>query len=346
MKIVIVGNWHWPQYEKAFSVALTELGHEVQPFITSNSFKGIVGKQQEAVPIPGPAMLILNHALLKFVKQEQPDLLLAWSCTHLFPSTINAINKLGISTASYNNDDPFRSDKLRNLPWHQRQLWFWYLRTLKYFQHNFFYRQVNIHEAKLRGAQNASVLMPYFIPWRDRPVDLTEDEKQKYSCDVVFVGHFEADGRVNHIRALVNSGLSVKLFGGSYWSEQTLGELYPYFSPVIPAAGESYAKSLCGAKICLAFLSKLNRDTYTRRCFEIPAHGRVMLAERTDDLLKMFDEDKEACFFSSSEELVAKAKWLVQNPDIAEKIASAGLKRVWADGHDVKSRAAEFISVI
>ena len=71
-----------------------------------------------------------------------------------------------------------------------------------------------------------------------------------------------------------------------------------------------------------------------------------MLAERTDDLLKMFDEDKEACFFSSSEELVAKAKWLVQNPDIAEKIASAGLKRVWADGHDVKSRAAEFISVI
>jgi spore maturation protein CgeB len=68
-----------------------------------------------------------------------------------------------------------------------------------------------------------------------------------------------------------------------------------------------------------------------------------MLAERTDDLLKMFNEDEEACFFSSNEELVAKARWLLDNPDVRGRIAQAGMRRVWADGHDVKTRTKHFI---
>jgi spore maturation protein CgeB len=60
----------------------------------------------------------------------------------------------------------------------------------------------------------------------------------------------------------------------------------------------------------------------------------------------MFKEDEEACFFSSNEELVAKAKWLLANPDIRERIAQAGLRRVWANGHDVNSRARQFLETI
>jgi spore maturation protein CgeB len=71
-----------------------------------------------------------------------------------------------------------------------------------------------------------------------------------------------------------------------------------------------------------------------------------MLAERTEDLIKFFKEDKEACFFSSNEELVKKAKWLIENPKIRKKIAKAGFSRVWEDGHDVKSRALEFITAL
>ncbi len=298
------------------------------------------------MPILGPAMLRFNRALLRFLNRERADLLLAWRCTHLLPSTIKTINAMGIVTASYNNDDPFGPAVHSNVPWHHHFLWFWYLRGLKYYQLNFFYRQVNVAEAMQRGALHTDVLKPYFIPWQDRPVKLTEDEMKRFGCDVVFAGHYEPDDRMNHLRAMVQSGLSVKVFGGGYWTTKVLGDLYSYFAPIVPAEGDDYTKALCGAKVCLAFLSKLNRDTYTRRCFEIPACGRVMLVERTNDLLSMFVEDKEACFFSSSEELVAKAKWLVENPDIADKIAQAGLQRVWADGHDVKSRAAEFIAAI
>ena len=71
-----------------------------------------------------------------------------------------------------------------------------------------------------------------------------------------------------------------------------------------------------------------------------------MLAERTDDLIQFFKEDEEACFFSSPEELVSKAQWLISNPVIRERIAQSGLRRVWADGHDVESRASDFLAMV
>jgi spore maturation protein CgeB len=103
-----------------------------------------------------------------------------------------------------------------------------------------------------------------------------------------------------------------------------------------------YAKALCGADICLCFLSKINRDVYTRRCFEIPACGRLLLAERTYELQTLFKEDEEACFFSSEEELTNKVCWLLENPTIRNKIAESGQKRVWKDGHDIYSRTKLF----
>lgn len=177
-------------------------------------------------------------------------------------------------------------------------------------------------------------------------MELTPADQDRFAANVVFVGHYEPDGREHSVRALVDAGIQLKIWGGHYWSREALGDLYDRLQPIVPAEGDNYAKALCGAKVCLAFLSKLNRDTYTRRCFEIPACGRVMLAERTDDLLCLFKEDEEACFFSSNKELVEKTRWLLENPDIRERIAHAGMSRVWADGHDVMSRAKQFLETL
>jgi spore maturation protein CgeB len=69
-----------------------------------------------------------------------------------------------------------------------------------------------------------------------------------------------------------------------------------------------------------------------------------MLAERTDDLLQLFKEDEEAVYFSSADELVQKVKWLLENPEMRRRIADAGLRRVWADHHDVTNRAHQFLA--
>ena len=346
MKILIVGAWAWPQYEAAFARGLRQSGIEVEGLSTENFFTGFLGHVQKTLTFPGLAMWRLNKAVVSVCKKQQPDFVLFWRPTHVWPSTIKQLTIMGVDTASYNNDDPFSTKTHGNAPWHHYFLWFWYLRCIPFFGKNFFYRKINCEEAMSHGAKHAEVLLPYFMPWQDRPMKLTAAESQRFQTDVVFVGHYEPDGRELSLRGLAEAGIRVKLWGGAYWTSAVLGDLYASLAPIITAEGDNYAKALSGAKVCLCFLSKLNRDTYTRRCFEIPACGGLMLAERTEDLLSFFKEDEEACFFSSKEELVQKVQWLLLNPQKRELIAAAGLRRVWADGHDVNSRAQQFITRI
>ena len=329
--------------EPVFAEALTTIGHEVVPFAFQDYFHGKLGHYQSALPFPGPALIKSNRALLKKTRAVNPDLVLVWNGTHVLPRSLRSIKATGALLASYNNDDPFGHLVHDRVPWHHRYLWRWYLKCLKVFDMNFVYRPVNVKEAESFGANNVQALKPYFIPGRDEPVELTETEQQQVGCDVVFIGHYEPDGREEYLRALVNAGAHVRLYGGKYWTKEVLGDLVPYFGDISPVYGKDYTKALRGAKMCLAVLSRMNRDTYTRRCFEIPACGRLLLCERTDDMKEMFIEGEEAVFFSSKEELVEKALWLLQHPVEIDRIAEAGRKRVWADGHDVISRARQFV---
>jgi spore maturation protein CgeB len=343
---MIVGDWAYPQYEDAFARGLDACSIEICALSTLYCFQGFWGRLQRSLPAPGPALHALNAAVISEVKKQMPDLILFWRPTHIKPQTLQFIANMGIKTVSYNNDDPFGPIVHGNVPWHHHFLWSRYLKCLPWFDYNFFYRKINCIEAKVAGAKHAAVLLPYFMPWRDRAMQLSIEDHQRYDTDVVFVGHYESDGREKSIRALITAGIRVKIWGGHYWSRAVLGDIYDRLSPIVQAEGSEYAKALSGAKVCLCFLSSLNRDTYTRRCFEIPACGKVMLAERTDDLMQFFKEDEEACFFSSTDELIVKARWLIENPDIRSRIAQAGLRRVWESGHDVTSRAREFIKSV
>jgi spore maturation protein CgeB len=346
MRILIVGAWAWPHYEAAFAKGLRACNVRVKRFVTSNYFRGVFGRTQEAIPIPGISCIRLNIAIKRTVARVAPDLVLFWRPTHILPQTLLYLADMGVMTASYNNDDPFGPRVHGNVPWHHHFMWYWYIKCLPVYDCNFFYRSINVIESQEFGAKNTHVLLPYFLPWKDRPMEMSESEHERYDSEVVFVGHYEPDGRENSIRALAKAGIRVKIWGGHYWNRTVLGDIYESISPIVPADGVEYAKALSGAKICLCFLSKMNRDTYTRRCFEIPACGKVMLAERTNDLLNFFKEDQEACFFSSNEELVRKVQWLLKNPDIRENIARSGMRRVWADGHDVFTRAKSFLSTV
>jgi spore maturation protein CgeB len=107
--------------------------------------------------------------------------------------------------------------------------------------------------------------------------------------------------------------------------------------------GEEYNKALCGAKVALCFLSKHNRDTYTRRCFEIPATRTLMLSERTEDLLSLYKEGEEADFFSSLDEMTNKVKLYVEDEKRRQAVADMGYRRVMSDGHDVVSRMKQVL---
>jgi len=52
-----------------------------------------------------------------------------------------------------------------------------------------------------------------------------------------------------------------------------------------------------------------------------------MLAERSDEHQRLFEDGEEAVFFSSNEELYEKIKYYLEHPEERRRIAQAGLER-------------------
>ena len=179
----------------AFGDALSQLGHKVVPFSSQPYFAGSLGRYQQALRVPASALWKLNRDLLGLVRATRPDVALLWRHTHVLPRTVRRIKSLGVLTVSHNNDDPFGASRHGIALWHHRVLWAWYLRCLRFVDVTTVFRQVNVSEAIAHGATNVSVLKPYFVPSRHNSVALSADDKERFSCDVVFAGHYEADGR-------------------------------------------------------------------------------------------------------------------------------------------------------
>jgi spore maturation protein CgeB len=352
MKILIAGEWRYEVYEQAISDAFRRL--EFSPvhfcwrdYLTGKAVgSGFLGKceriwrhVQEKFLI-GPLVYQANLAFCRKVEETRPDLIFVFRGTHLFPEVLARVRKrFGIPIIGYNNDDPFGKG-------HPFYLWRFFNASLPVYDLVFAYREHNLPEFRAAGARRVELLPSWFIPERDRPLELSAADHQRFDCDVVFVGHHEDDGRVQCFERIVEAGFSFRLFGmGRAWDPIVArSPQLRHLAPVQWVRNDDYAKSLCGAKVALCFLSKKNRDSYTRRCFEIPATRTFLLSEYTDYQATLFQEGREIEFFRNADELLAKVRSYVADSDRRRAVAQAGYQRVYQDGHDVVSRTRGIIA--
>lgn len=236
---------------------------------------------------------------------------------------------MGSVVFSYNNDNPF-SDYFPFYYWRH------YRNSIKYDDVTFVYRRSNIDECIKCGAHNVELLRSYYIDNRNYPLYLEERDK-KY--DVVFLGHYEKDGRVSYLSALTASGITIGIPKGGWTG---IEEDNSFFMR-LENTRENYNQILNESKIALVFLSDLNKDTYTRRCFEIPATRTFMLSVYTDDLAGLFKPDKEAVYFKTPEELVQKTKYYLEHEEERERVAQAGYERLKRDGHEIGDRVQQIM---
>ncbi len=177
--------------------------------------------------------------------------------------------------------------------------------------------------------------MPWFLPEKDIPLKLDERIAKKY--DVAFVGHYESDERIEYLKRVAKTNFTFGLFGPD-WDRAPEYDWLKKYQPVVPVRGNFYRETLISAKIALCFLSSLNRDTYTRRCFEIPAMGVFMLCQYSEDLAQLFEDGVDAVFFRTPEEMMEKIAHYAHRDELREQIAANGRARVVRDKHDIVSR--------
>ncbi len=67
------------------------------------------------------------------------------------------------------------------------------------------------------------------------------------------------------------------------------------------------------------------------RDFEVPMSGNLYLTQDNPELALVYDVDKEIVTYKDENDCAKKVKWLLNNPEQAEKIRKAGRKRALKD---------------
>jgi spore maturation protein CgeB len=204
-------------------------------------------------------------------------------------------------------------------------------------------KSYNVTELQELGCPKVLFMDNGFDPCTHRPVKVDVGDRQRFGGSVGFIGQWEPD-RAGSLRALAQAGVEVRVWGYTWERMRNIPanlvlENRPWWS-------DDYAKAICAFDINLCFLRKCNRDRQTTRSIEIPACGAFMLAERTDEHLQLFEEGKEAEFFSNEGELVEKARFYLDHPDARESIARRGYDRCVRDGYSYPERLQKVLESI
>jgi hypothetical protein len=188
-------------------------------------------------------------------------------------------------------------------------------------------KSYNVAELRELGARDVFFVDNAFDPATHRPVAVSAADAARFAAEVGFVGGFEP-ARAELMLRLAAAGIPVTVRGPDW---RRFGKSHPLLRIFDTYVGDAdYARVLCATRINLGFLRKENRDLQTTRSIEIPACRAFMLAERTDEHRRLFQEGREAEFFGGFEELLAKCRHYLAHDLERRRIAEAGYRRCQA----------------
>ena len=113
-----------------------------------------------------------------------------------------------------------------------------------------------------------------------------------------------------------------------------------------PVFGRAMYQTLADSSVSLnTHIGASPRSASNMRLFESTGVATCLLTERRDNLKLLFEPEKECVTYSSVEECIERAEWLVQHPAECESIARAGQARTLRD-HTFANRAALLHEII
>ncbi|MDY4521403.1 MAG: glycosyltransferase [Bacteroidales bacterium] len=297
-------------------------------FVKYPSLHGFISRVRhylfnKGLPIQSYYAKEADNELLSKVEENTYDVIWIDKVWALNPNVLKQIRRISPKTkiVSYTADNM----ALR----HNQSLFF--LKSIPLYDLHVTTKSYILDDMKKLGAKDIMFTLQTFAPELHKPMTLTKEEQEYLGAEVGFIGAWEKE-RCNSLCYLADNGIKVKIFGGGKWAE------YANYSKNMTIVNkmltdESYPKAFSTFKISPCFLRKMNFDQQTSRSVEIPASGGFMLAERTKEHQALFEEGKEAEFFSSDEELLQKCKYYLKHEEERIRIKEQGTKRCHTSGY-------------
>lgn len=275
----------------------------------------------------------LNREIRRAADRLKPDLVLVVKGVGVWPDTLKHIKeKYRSILVNYATDDPFAFVST------QPEL----VQCISLFDLYACTKRAIMDDVRNSGCQHVAFVPFAYHPELHYPQQPQgEQELRKFSSDVIFIGGADQNRRLQ-MQALARiPEIRLHIYGG-YWDRYP--ELRRYYHGF--AQGKGFRLALSGAKVAPGFIRHSNRDGHSMRSFEVPACGAFLLAERTAEHQEFFEEDKEAVFFTSTEELISKTVYYIKSDVNRSRIAEFGHHRIMSSKNTYLDRLRKIMSIV
>lgn len=340
MRILYVGPLWYGSTCLQRMQAMKELGHCVVPIDTAP--EDVRDRQRQFSyrvkrKLFGPLDLAgANRKILAACQQKEFDIVWIDKGITIKPKTLRIIRQRSPQTiiVSYSPDDMMaKHNQTQN-----------FLKGVSFYNIYFTTKSFNVNGLQELGCPKVVFVGNAYDPKLHQPVVVTYEDHLKFGGKVGFIGAYEKE-RAEQLLYLAENGVSVRVWGPNWRQNRKL--LHPNLKIEGRALwGGDYAKAICSFDINLVFLCKINRDLQTTRSVEIPACGAFMLAERTSEHIDLFEEGREAEFFSTNKELLEKTRYYLVHKKERKNIAKAGRERCLKSGYSNQERLKQMLTII
>jgi len=338
MKILFSGyhNPNFMSFTEYVERAIVKLGHTLEIFDFRDWL--IPGRIRNRFPFLNSwDMRRINKDLIQRVKRFKPDLLLVSGGWTIFPETISLIRDLSkIITVNWIADFPLKFND--------------YLKVGPYYHYFFASGTDALEEYRKAGHRNGYWLPFACDPEIHKPLNLTEKEREKYSCDICFVGSLYSE-RVEVLEKLSEFNLGIWGIG---WERLPADSPLRKFVRGGIVEPKEWVKIFNASKIVLNIIGGQCDVPYpivdqihmtNTKVFEILGCGAFQLVEKKKDVLRLFVPGEHLVCYENIDDLKRLIPYYLKNSNERERIAQEGYREV-IQKHTYLHRIKKMLTVI
>jgi len=265
----------------------------------------------------------INQALIRVANAERPDVVWLDKPVHIYPETVSALTRAGMSVIAYICDDPYgpRNDGV----------WRHFKAALPEYSAHVVTREVSRQEFLDHGAKAAVAVPMTFEPSLHFPA-ASLGLRPPRTWDVTFVGS-PYDNRAEWLAGLAAKLPEIRLgvFGPGWRRHEALMRS----AGLTCRAGvwnDQYREVLWRSKLSLSFVTRANRDELSHKAVEIAASGTAVLVEPSPVHDRVFVDGVSAFVFSDPAKLAETVSRALSVPDALDAVGARASEAVRAAG--------------